>query len=319
MRSRALITGVDGQDGVVLGELLAAAGHEVFGLARRPSRRVGRAVEVVEADVADPAAVRAVVRDVSPDALYHLAAHHRSSDASDAEDEQESVRTNLGGAQSVLAAVRAERPGCRVFLAGSCHMFGSRAPSPQDESTPFAPNTIYGVTKVAACHLGRIYREEHGLFVCTGILYQHESPWRGARFVSQRIAKGAVDVLRGHARTLALGDVEAAVDWSSAGDVCDAMMRMIAADRPSDYVVASGLTHTVGELAALAFHHVGLDARDHVVVDPTWRRPAVAGSYVGDASRLRRELGWAPRTTFEDLAALLVDHHLSASSATSPA
>ena len=211
----------------------------------------------------------------------------------------------------LLRAIRTHRPACRVFLAGSCHMFGDPDHAPQTEDTPFRPTSLYGITKTAAAQLGRVYREQHGLFVCTGILYNHESPLRGPSFVTTRIVRGAVEIKRGLRTVLLLGDLDARVDWGYAGDYVGAMRRMLAADCAEDFVIASGELQSVRDLVERVFERVGVDWRPHVGQDATAHRPVSRAVYHGDPSRIRDRLGWTPTTSFDALVALLVDAELA--------
>ena len=327
---RVLVTGVSGQDGTYLAELLRSRGDEVVGVCRgEASPRVRAVADVRRLDLTDHAALDALVREVTPDRLFHLAAYHRSSSASPSDrrseaggrsatalpargggwvphfgEESDYLATNLLSVHALLASVRAHAPACRVFLAGSAHMFGDAAETPQSEATPFAPNSLYGVTKVASCHLARVYREQHGVFACTGILYNHESPLRGPSFVTTRLARAAA---RGEDVTL--GDPAARVDWGYAGDYVEAMRLMLEAPAPRDYVVASGGLHTVQDFAERAFAHAGRDWRAHVKVDPSAHKPVARATYHGDSSAIARDLGWRPTTTFAALVAMMVDAH----------
>lgn len=311
-RRRVLVTGAAGQDGTYLARLCAARGDHVVGLSRRrvsdPAFADARA-----GDITDHAELDALVRELAPDECYHFAAYHRSSQATSIRPEDEErayLETNLIALQALLASLRAHAPSCRVLLAGSCHMFGDVDVSPQNEDTPFRPNTLYGITKTAAAQLGRVYRESRGLFVCTAILYNHESPLRGPDFVTTRLARAAADVKRGRASTIGVGNLEARVDWGFAGDYAQAMARMLSAPTPQDFVVASGVLHTVRDFAEIAFAHVGLDWRQHVVQDTGMHRPVSRGVYHGDIARITAVLGWTPTTPFADLVRMLVDAQL---------
>ena len=317
---RALITGVSGQDGRYLAELLHARGWQVFGLSRRePDPQLAAIAQVTVGDVTDAATLRRLVQETRPEHCYHLAAYHRSSQAETAEDqaalaseEAGYLATNLLPVQTLLAALRALAPRCRTFLAGSCHMFGSPEHAPQTEATPFRPNSLYGLTKVAAMNLGHVYRQKHGLFCCTGILYNHESPRRGPSFVTTRIARAAAELASGGRELLTLGSLDARVDWGFAGDFVEAMVAMLESDTPRDLIIATGVLHTVGEFARLAFERVGLDWSRYVREDAAAHHPVAASVYCGDSTEIRSTLGWAPRTSFESLVALMVDHHAGA-------
>lgn len=308
-RRRILITGAAGQDGTYVARLCAARGDHVVGLSRR--RASDEAFSEAHAlDLTDGAAVRALVRDSTPDECYHFAAYHRSShavDVDEADEERMYLETNVVALQGLLASLRTHSPECRVLLAGSCHMFGHVASSPQNEETPMRPNSAYGITKVAALHLGRLYRERHRLFCAMAILYNHESELRGPAFVTSRLAQAAVDVRGGRASDVTVGNLDAEVDWGFAGDYARAMSLMLSAPVPNDYVVASGALHRVRDFARVAFARVGLDWQAHVRQDGSVHQPVASGVYHGDISRIRRDLGWSPTTSFEGLVHLMVD------------
>lgn len=305
--SRALITGIGGQDGTLLAELLARRGDAVVGVARRePSARVRAVADVRLLDITDGPALAALVGELQPDLLFHLAGEHAGG-AGAAVDEGRLVRANVVATHDLLQAVRERAPGCRVVLAGSCHIFGAGAPPPQDEETRALPDNVYGLTKLAVLHLGRLYRERHGLRSSTAILFNHESPLRPPGYLTRRVADAVVAIAARGAGELTLGDLEASVDWGSAADYVDALARMAALDAPEDLVVASGEAHTVRELAELAFARVGLRAADHVRTDPGLVRADRRKGYRGSPARLLARTGWRPTTPFPALVAELVD------------
>ena len=313
---RALITGYTGQDGSYLAELLLDEGYEVFGLVRRratPGEQnvahlTGR-VTMLPGDLTDQASLFAAVEQSEPDEVYNLAAQSYVG-ASWAQPEATAQVTGLG-ALRLLEAVRAVRPTARFYQAGSSEMFGVALP-PQDESTPFHPRSPYGVAKVFAHWATVNARESYGLFACSGILFNHESPRRGLDFVTRKIARAAARASLGLERTVRLGCLDAKRDWGFAGDYVRAMWLMLQQERPDDYAIGTGETHSVAEFAELAFAHVGLDFRDHVVHDPALRRPAEVPLLLADASRAGRELGWQPRVSLTDLVAMMVDAELAA-------
>ncbi|MFI5413566.1 MAG: GDP-mannose 4,6-dehydratase [Candidatus Lutacidiplasmatales archaeon] len=313
---RALIVGSSGQDGRILFEersrSCAVLGVDVGSIRTHAFDPAPLAGQV---DIHDPAAMNALVERFAPDELYYLAARHHSSEErpDDASELRESTRVNFLALVNVLDAVRARAPSCRVFYAGSSHMFGSPASPRQDESTPFSPENPYAITKVAGAHACALYRARHGIHVSVGILYNHESPLRGARFVSQRIARGARQAERDPSFKLALGSLSATVDWGYAPDFVDAMVRIVAQPDPADYVVATGEPHTVGEFVEVAFRALGLDWREHVEED-RGRVRSPANALVGDASKLRARTGWRPTVSFEEMVGILV----TAASATEP-
>jgi len=310
----ALITGVTGQDGSYLAELLLAKGYDVHGVVRpgdgvpaRPWSAAPR-LRFLEGDVLDQAALDDAVAATAPDEVYHLAADSIVQSSWD-EPVRSSDVTALGAAR-VLEAVRRHAPAARCFNASSSEIFGAARESPQRESTPVAPRTPYGVAKAFGHFLTRTYREGLGLFAVSGVLYNHESPRRGPGFVTRKVTRAVAAISRGSQRELRLGDLDARRDWGFAGDYVDAMWRMLQADAPDDFVVGTGETHTVRELCELAFDAVGLDYRDHVVSDPAFRRPAETAVMVADASRARERLGWTPTVTFEQLVRRMVDADL---------
>jgi GDPmannose 4,6-dehydratase len=282
----ALITGMSGQDGSYLSEHLLSHGYEVHGPAF---------------DVTDAAAVRSAVTSLQPDECYHLAAQTVVNG-----EELATVQVNVSGTLHILEALRREQPGCRLFLAGSSEMFGNVNVSPQNESTPFRPRNVYGVSKVAAWQLMRVYREQHGLFTCCGILYNHESPRRGEQFVTRKITRAAARIKQGRQSELTLGNLDAVRDWGHARDYVRAMWQMLQQPAPDDYVVATGLGRTVREFVQAAFDAVGLEWERYVHVAPEFYRPLEAVPFIGDAAKARQSLGWSPETTLEELVGEMV-------------
>jgi GDPmannose 4,6-dehydratase len=257
-------------------------------------------------DLQDEAQLVDLCARFMPDEVYYLAAHHHSSEEhpDDATELRESTKVHVLGLINVLEALRKRAPRCRVFYASSSHAFGQPATPKQDESTPFAPRNPYAITKVAGTHTCRLYRERCGMHVSVGILYNHESPLRGPRFVSQRIARAARQAAIDPSFRLKLGSLSAVVDWSYAPDFVDAMVRILAAPQPDDYVVASGEPHTVRDFVEAAFGFMGLDWHAHVEEGGA---ASAHGTLVGDASKLRRRTGWAPTVTFEKMVQILVE------------
>ncbi len=313
---RALITGVAGQDGSYLAEFLLAKGYEVHGVCRHGETPVDHRVHVHMLDLRESHALAHAIRDIQPDECYHLAAHHRSSSAtSKAMDQTEEDRitfeTNLGSTVAILQTLAEMNSACRIFIAASCHVFGNTTQTPQTERTPFAPANLYGITKAASMMLARTFRRQTGLFACSGILYQHESPLRGPAFLSSRIVRAAVETSRGHAKPLHLGDVDASVDWGFAGDYVRAMHRMLQADTPEDFIIASGKPHRIRDFAEIAFRRVGLDWKEYVTQDPAPFHPVGAATYHGDITAIRTRLGWEPTTSFQSLVEMMVDAELT--------
>jgi len=309
---RALITGIAGQDGRLLARRLLGEGAEVHGVARASTDpRVPPGVTVHATNLGDAAAVRSLLTTLQPTHCYHLAAVHRSSESkADSFDHDEVVlRENLAMAEAVLFGVATASPRTSVVLAGSCQMFGAAATWPQSEATPFAPENAYAIAKTTTCELGRLLRRR-GIRVSTAILFQHESELRASGFLSQRVAQGAALVARGESEAIEVGRLDAVVDWLWAGDAVDALVRMARSPAPRDFVVAGGSARTVRELAELALRCVGIPAEGRTREQPGLVRPETAGHvrapYVGDASALRRELGWSPSMTMEQLVQRLV-------------
>jgi GDPmannose 4,6-dehydratase len=317
---RALITGITGQDGSYLAEHLLELGYEVHGIVRHvslddPNRRLARLAAVRDriqlhaGSLESYASLFRIVEAVQPDELYHLAA--QSFVAHSFDDPFSTFRANIDGTHHVLEAVRLAAPACRVYFAGSSEMFGQVTESPQTERTPFHPRSPYGITKVTGFHLARNYREAYGMFVATGILFNHESPRRGMEFVTRKITSTVAKIKRGQATELRLGNLEARRDWGAAPDFVRAMHRMLQQPTPDDFVIATGETHTVREFCERAFALVGLDYRQFVVVDPQFLRPADVELLIGDATRAREVLGWSPTIHFPELVQQMVEHDLS--------
>jgi GDPmannose 4,6-dehydratase len=313
---RALITGITGQDGSYLAELLLSKGYEVHGLVRRvaledPAHRLSRITHIVNrlhlhaGSLESLPSVHRVLRKVEPEECYHLAAQSFVSYSFD--DEFSTLQTNINGTHHLLATLRDVVPQCRFYFAGSSEMFGKVAEVPQTENTRFHPRSAYGISKVAGFDLTRNYREAYGLHASSGILFNHESPRRGFEFVTRKITAAVARIKAGKVRELAMGNMEAKRDWGHAADYVTAMWMMLQQEQPDDYVVAMGETHSVREFAELAFGCAGLDYRDHVVVDPQFYRPAEVELLLGDATKARKELGWSPGTEFKTLVREMVE------------
>jgi GDPmannose 4,6-dehydratase len=313
---KALITGITGQDGSYLAELLLEKGYEVHGIVRRvaiedPEHRLTRLdairsrVKLHAASLESYASIHQVVANVEPDQCYHLAAQSFVSYSFD--DEFSTLNANVNGTHFMLAAVKSLAPECRFYFAGSSEMFGKAEEVPQNERTRFHPRSSYGISKVAGFELTRNYREAYGLHASSGILFNHESPRRGFEFVTRKITSGVARIAAGRARELRLGNLEAKRDWGHAREYVDAMWRMLQQDSPDDYVIATGETHTVMEFAEVAFGHAGLDYRDYVKPDPDLFRPAEVNLLQGDAAKARSVLGWAPKVTFKALVREMVE------------
>jgi GDPmannose 4,6-dehydratase len=314
-RRTALVTGITGQDGSYLAELLLAKGYEVVGVVRRTSHdsyeRIGHLldrVHIVPADLLDQHSLTSVVRDARPDEVYNLAAQSFVP-TSWSQPVLTGEFTALGVTR-LLEAVRLAHPAARVYQASSSEMFGKAQETPQRETTPFYPRSPYGVAKVYGHWITVNYRESYGLYAVSGILFNHESPRRGLEFVTRKVSDGVARIVKGKARDLHLGNLDARRDWGFAGDYVDAMWRMLQPARPADYVIGTGEMHSVRELCQLAFSHVGLDWQKFVTVDPRFVRPAEVDTLQADPSKARRELQWAPGTTFTDLVRMMVDADL---------
>jgi GDPmannose 4,6-dehydratase len=320
---KALITGVTGQDGSYLADLLLAKGYEVVGMVRRTSHHSYERIEhlldrieVVAADLLDQHSLTVVIQDSRPDEVYNLAAQSYVP-TSWTQPVLTGEFTALGVTR-ILEAVRLAHPTARYYQASSSEMFGKVTETPQHENTAFYPRSPYGVAKVYGHWITVNYRESYGLYAVSGILFNHESPRRGIEFVTRKVTDGAARIKLGLARELRLGNLEARRDWGFAGDYVDAMWRMLQQDQPQDYVVGSGETHSVRELVELAFAHVGLDYRQYVVSDPKYYRPAEVDLLLADASKARRELGWTPKVGFAELVAMMVDADMERLAAAAP-
>jgi GDPmannose 4,6-dehydratase len=317
---KALITGVTGQDGSYLAEFLLAKGYEVVGVVRRTSHhsyeRIDHLldrIEVVAADLLDQHSLTVVLQDTKPDEVYNLAA-------------QSFVPTSWNqpvltgeftalGVTRILEAIRLAHPGARFYQASSSEMFGKATETPQRETTSFYPRSPYGVAKVYGHWITVNYRESYDLFAVSGILFNHESPRRGMEFVTRKVTDGVARIKLGLAKDLHLGNLDARRDWGFAGDYVEAMWMMLQRPKATDYVIGTGETHSVRELAELAFGHVGLDYRKYVVSDPRFHRPAEVDLLLADPAKARRELGWTPKVSFQELVAMMVDADLARLSA----
>lgn len=320
MSKKALITGITGQDGSYLAEYLLSLGYEVHGLVRRvaledPQRRFTRIGHLREQLTLHPASLESypsifsVVSRHQFDECYHLAA--QSFVAESFADGFSTLNTNINGTHYMLAALRELQPQCRFYFAGSSEMFGKVREVPQTETTPFHPRSPYGISKVAGFDLTRNYREAYGMFCLSGILFNHESPRRGFEFVTRKITSGVARIKAGRQSEVRLGNLEARRDWGHAKDYVRAMHLMLQQEEPDDFVVASGASHTVREFCELAFGELDLDFHNYVVQDEQFYRPAEVESLIGDATRARQELGWAPQYDFEQLVKDMVQNDVA--------
>ncbi len=309
---RALITGITGQDGSYLAELLLSKGYEVHGMVRRSStenferiRHLGDRVALHQADLLDQLSLINLLRKAEPQEVYNLAAQSFIP-TSFVQPLYTGDATGLGVAR-MLEAIHLVDPEIRFYQASSSEMFGKVQESPQNERTTFHPRSPYGVAKVYAHWITVNYRESYGLFACSGILFNHESPRRGREFVTRKIAEGAARIAQGLAESLPMGNMESRRDWGYAPEYVEMMWRMLQQDEPIDYVVGTGEHHTPREFAEIAFDHVGLDYRERVRVDPSFLRPAEVDTLLADPKKARDELGWKSQTTFPELVRLMVD------------
>ena len=316
---KALITGITGQDGSYLSELLLEKGYEVHGIVRRvaiehPQSRMWRLrhildrIKIHSASMESYASIFDIIAEVKPDECYHLAA--QSFVSYSFEDEFSTINTNLNGTHYVLSAIKRQAPLCRFYFAASSEMFGNAAETPQNENTPFHPRSPYGISKMAGFELTKNYREAYGLFALSGILFNHESPRRGGEFVTRKITSGAAKIKLGLEKEIRLGNVEALRDWGHSRDYVRAMWLMLQQDEPEDYVAASGESHSVREFLELSFECVGLDYRKYLVIDENLYRPSEVNILQGDASKAKKKLAWSPEVSFKELVREMVEGDL---------
>ncbi len=319
MAKRALITGITGQDGSYLAELLLSKGYEVHGIIRRASTfNTGRlepiysdphvsqtALRLHYGDLSDASAVARLIGKIQPDEIYNLAAQSHVRVSFDSPEYTADITAT--GSVRLLEAIRETGIKPRFYQASSSEMFGKVREVPQTETTPFYPRSPYGCAKVFAYWITVNYRESYGLHANNGILFNHESPRRGETFVTRKITRAVAHIQAGLQHTLYLGNLDAKRDWGYAKEYVEAMWLMLQQPEPDDYVIATGETHSVREFLEAAFGHVGLDWRKHVEIDPRYYRPAEVDLLVGDAAKARKKLGWQPKTTFADLVKLMVE------------
>ncbi len=312
---RALITGITGQDGSYLAELLLDKGYEVCGMVRRSSTESYERIEhlrdrltFAQADLLDQPSLTAALEQSQPDEVYNLAA--QSFVPTSWTQPVLTAEFTAVGVTRLLEAIRSFDPTIRFYQASSSEMYGRVLETPQSESTPFYPRSPYGVAKVYGHYITVNYRESYGMFACSGILFNHESPRRGLEFVTRKVTDGVARIKLGLTDHITLGNLDARRDWGFAGDYVDAMWRMLQQDEPDDYVVATGVTNTVERLVDLAFEHAGLDPADHVRTDPSLIRPAEVDLLVGDPAKAREKLEWEPAVDFEGLVRMMVDADL---------
>ena len=312
---RALITGITGQDGSYLAEFLLEKGYEVYGMVRRAStenferiNHIRDKITLVQADLLDQLSIINIMREIKPDEVYNLAA--QSFVPTSWTQPVLTGEFNALGVTKVLEAIRLVNPKTKFYQASSSEMFGKVREVPQSEKTPFYPRSPYGVAKVYAHWITVNYRESYGIHASSGILFNHESPRRGKEFVTRKVTDGVARIKSGLADKLNLGNLEAKRDWGFAGDYVKAMWLMLQQKEPRDYVIATGVNHSVEELVQIAFGHAGLDWKKYVKVDPKFVRPAEVDVLLGDSSLAKKKLGWKPEVKFEDLIKMMVDADL---------
>ncbi len=315
MTKRALITGITGQDGSYLAELLLAKGYKVIGMVRRTStvnferiKHIQSELELVTGDLLDEVSLISLLREHRPQEVYNLAA--QSFVQTSWAQPVFTGETTALGVTRMLDAVRLVDPAIRFYQASSSEMFGKVVEVPQTETTPFYPRSPYGVAKVYGHWITVNYRESYGMHASSGILFNHESPRRGLEFVTRKIAHGVARIKLGLDHELRLGNLDARRDWGFAGDYVQAMWLMLQQDQPDDFVVSTNATHSVREFCELAFGHLGLNYQDHVVLDERFMRPAEVDLLIGDSTKARNRLGWQPKTNFSELVRMMVDSDL---------
>ena len=314
-QKRAVITGITGQDGSYLAELLLEKGYEVFGLVRRSStvnfERIGHLqdqIELISGDLLDQKSLVSALQAARPQEVYNLGA--QSFVPVSWEQPMLTGEVTGLGVTRILEAIRACDESIRFYQASTSELFGKAQETPQNEQTAFYPRSPYGVSKLYAHWITINYRESYGLFACTGILFNHESPRRGREFVTRKITHGVARIKCGLDQELRLGNLDARRDWGHASDFVRAMWMMLQQDEPDDYVIATGTSRTIGEFCAVAFAHAGLDWRQYVVVDERFLRPAEVHTLLGDAAKAREKLGWEPEVGFEEMVQQMVDSDL---------
>ncbi|NOX61920.1 MAG: GDP-mannose 4,6-dehydratase [Chloroflexi bacterium] len=315
MMPKAMITGITGQDGSYLADFLLEQGYEVIGVVRRSStvnfdriEHIQDKISIVQGDLLDQVSLIHLLQEYRPDEVYNLAA--QSFVPTSFSQPALTGEVTALGVTRMLDAIRIVDKHIRFYQASSSEMFGKVREVPQNEKTPFHPRSPYGVAKVYGHWITVNYRESYGLFACSGILFNHESPRRGLEFLPRKVAHGVARIKLGLANELRLGNLEARRDWGYAPDYVRGMWLMLQQDEPDDYVLATGETHTVREFVEIAFAHVGLDWQDYVVIDPKYYRPAEVDLLVGDPSKAREKLGWRHSVSFEELVQLMVDADL---------
>lgn len=312
---KALITGITGQDGSYLADLLLDKGYKVYGLKRRTAtpnfeniKHIQNEIEFFSGDLRDMTSLAEAVQAIQPDEVYNLAAQSFVGDSWKQPIYTGEV-TGLG-VTNILESIRLAKPDARFYQASSSEMFGKVIETPQTETTPFYPRSPYGVAKVYGHWITVNYRESYGMYACSGILFNHESPRRGIEFVTRKVTDAVAKIKLGLQEKLILGNLDAKRDWGFAGDYVKAMWLMLQQEEPDDYVIATGDTHTVKELVEVAFGHVGLNWQDYVIQDPRFMRPAEVDILLGDPTKAKKKLKWEPQVNFEQLVKMMVDEDL---------
>lgn len=315
MKKRALITGITGQDGSYLAELLLEKGYDVFGMVRRSSmekfdriEHIKEKIQIKQADLLDQYSLIKLIEEIQPDEIYNLAA--MSFVPTSWSQPVLTAEFTAIGVTRVLEAIRAVNPKIKFYQASSSEMFGKVKEIPQTENTPFHPRSPYGVAKVYGHYITMNYRESYDIFGVNGILFNHESPRRGIEFVTRKVTYNAAKIKLGLAKELRMGNLDAKRDWGFAGDYVEAMWMMLQQEEPEDYVIATNETHTVKELVEIAFSHVGLDYKDFVITDKNFIRPAEVDLLIGDYSKAKNKLGWEPKVSFTELVKMMVESDL---------
>lgn len=315
-RKTALITGITGQDGSYLAELLLEKGYDVYGMVRRSSvekydriEHIKDKIELIQGDLLDELSLMTVLKKVKPTELYNLAA--MSFVPTSWEQPVLTAEFTGVGVVKVLEAIRNVDPSIRFYQASSSEMFGKVREVPQSELTPFYPRSPYGVAKVYGHYITVNYRESYNLFACSGILFNHESPRRGYEFVTRKVTNAVAKIKHGLQDKLFMGNLDSKRDWGFSGDYVEAMWLMLQQPKPDDYVIATGETHTVRELVEVAFSHVGLNWEDYVEIDPKFIRPAEVDLLIGDPSKAKKVLGWKPKVNFEGLVKMMVESDMA--------
>jgi GDPmannose 4,6-dehydratase len=312
---RAFITGITGQDGSYLGDYLLEKGYAVYGMVRRSSsqhfdriQHILDRVELIEGDLTDQSSLDDAIKSIAPDEVYNLAS--QSFVPTSWNQPVLTADVTGTGVTRMLEAIRKHKPDAKFYQASTSEMFGKVRETPQNENTPFYPRSPYGVAKVYAHWITINYRESYNIFACSGICFNHESPRRGLEFISRKVTDGVARIKLGLANKLKLGNLEARRDWGFAGDYVEAMWLMLQQDRPEDYVLATGESHSVRDLVKVAFDSVGLSAEPYIVVDPKLFRPAEVDILIGDGSKAKAKLGWTPTLSFDQMICMMVEADL---------